>query len=311
MASFKKAVRKKAKLRLGIEGPSGSGKSYTSLLIGKGLANGGKIAVIDTENSSASLYSHICDFDVADLDPPYTPERYVQLINEAAQEYDVLIIDSITHEWRGKGGVLEIHDSMPGNSFTNWGKVNPRHDAFMQAMLQAPCHIIATMRSKETYVLQENKNGKQEPKKAGMEALQRDGVIYEFTTVLTMDITNQATRNKDRTELFPVNQWFVPTEETGVKLREWLESGETPPAPPAPPEPLKADRNQVQRIQILCKELGITDREERMERVNKFLKFAFKRTVESTSELTPDEAQALIKKLEDMKQQHAPQEATV
>jgi pantothenate kinase-related protein Tda10 len=75
MASFKKAVRKKAKLRLGIEGPSGSGKSYTSLLIGKGLANGGKIAVIDTENSSASLYSHICDFDVADLDPPYTPER--------------------------------------------------------------------------------------------------------------------------------------------------------------------------------------------------------------------------------------------
>jgi hypothetical protein len=127
-----------------------------------------------------------------------------------------------------------------------------------------------------------------------------------------MDITNQATRNKDRTELFPVNQWFVPTEETGVKLREWLEAGEAPP-PPQPPQqeqPKLAQKNQIQRIQILCKELGINDREERMQRVNKFLQHTSGRTVTSTTDLTQDEAQKLISKLDNMKQQQ-PQEATV
>ncbi len=228
MSMFQKAQRKKAKLRLGLEGPSGSGKTYSGLLIARGLAPNGNIAVIDTENSSASLYSHLTEFDVAELEPPYTPERYIELIEEASKHYDVLIIDSISHEWRGKGGILEIHDNMPGNSFQNWAKVNPRHDAFMQAMLQAPCHIIATMRSKETYLMQEQ-NGKQQVKKAGMEALQRDGVIYEFTTVLTLDISNQATRNKDRTGIFHVDRWFVPSEETGQMFKDWLEGGAEPP----------------------------------------------------------------------------------
>lgn len=235
---FKKAERKRVKLRLAVEGPSGSGKTYTALLLAQGLAPGGKYAVIDTENDSASLYANICDFDSASLTPPYTPERYIQLIKQAQTAYDVIIIDSASHEWSGKGGCLDIHGAMPGNSFTNWAKVTPRHDAFIQAILQAKCHVICTMRSKESYVIEENSKGKQEPRKVGAEAVQRQGVNYEFSVVLTMDVTHQATSTKDRTGLFPVNHWFIPSIETGFALRTWLESGaEAKPEPK--PEPAK------------------------------------------------------------------------
>lgn len=228
---FKKAERKRVKLRLAIEGPSGSGKTMTALLLAQGLVPGGKYAVIDTENDSASLYAHLCDFDAASLQPPYTPERYVTLIKQAEKEYDVIIIDSASHEWSGQGGCLEIHDTMPGNSFTNWAHVNPRHDAFIQAILQAKCDVICTMRSKESYVIEQNSKGKQEPKKVGAEAIQRQGVNYEFSLVLTMDVTHQATSTKDRTGLFPVNHWFTPSIETGKQLREWRESGVEIPEP--------------------------------------------------------------------------------
>ena len=222
---FQKAERKRVKLRLAVEGPSGAGKTYTALLIAQGLVPGGRYAVIDTENDSASLYANLCDFDSASLEPPYTPERYIKLIEQAQTQYDVIIIDSASHEWSGKGGCLDIHGAMPGNSFANWAKVTPRHDAFIQAILQAKCHVICTMRSKESYVIEENSKGKQEPRKVGAEAIQRQGVNYEFSVVLTMDVTHQATSTKDRTGLFPVNHWFVPSIETGAQLREWLERG--------------------------------------------------------------------------------------
>jgi len=246
---FKKAERKRVKLRLAVEGPSGSGKTFTALLLAQGLVPGGKYAVIDTENDSASLYAHMCDFDSASLTPPYTPERYIQLIEQAQTQYDVIIIDSASHEWSGKGGCLDIHGAMPGNSFTNWAKITPRHDAFIQAILQAKCHVICTMRSKESYVIEENSKGKQEPRKVGAEAVQRQGVNYEFSVVLTMDVTHQATSTKDRTGLFPVNHWFIPSIETGVALRTWLESGvEVKPEPvkhiPVTPETLAELANQ-------------------------------------------------------------------
>jgi len=320
MPNFQKAQRKKARLRLGIEGPSGAGKTYSALLIAKGLSPDGKIAVIDTENNSASLYSHLADFDVAELQPPFTPELYVELIQEAAQEYDVLVIDSISHEWSGKGGILEIHDNMPGNNFQNWAKVNPRHNAFMSAMLQAPCHVIATMRSKEQYILQENNQGKQEPKKAGMKEQQRDGVIYEFTTVISMDVSNQATRNKDRTELFQHNVWFVPTEKTGQVFRDWLESGVEPqkPTQAAPPPDTaqgsgngsqkpengaqnKPTKKQFSRMGAVANEL-FESKQERLDSLNNWLENQSYQRVESASELTRDQAAAFIEELEQMKE---------
>ena len=149
---FTKAVRQKAKLRLALTGPSGSGKTYGALMIAKGI--GGKIAVIDTEKGSASLYSHIADFDVLELDPPYTPERFIEALNAAESAgYSVLVLDSITHEWSGVGGCLELVDEVAkaryrGNSWSAWNDITPRHRAFLDALMRSSMHVVATMRSK-------------------------------------------------------------------------------------------------------------------------------------------------------------------
>lgn len=231
MSRFKKAERKQAKLRLAITGPSGAGKTYSALLVAKGI--GGKIAVIDTERGSASLYAglpEMPEFDVLELNAPFSPEAYIEAITEAESAgYDILIIDSMTHEWNGKGGVLEIHDSVTrtkakGNSYTAWADVTPRHNAFVDTILQAGMHVICTMRSKSDFVLVENEKGKAVPKKVGLAPIQRDGLEYEFTVVLDVDKDgNFASASKDRTRLFldPVKL----SEKDGIRIRQWLESG--------------------------------------------------------------------------------------
>lgn len=231
--AFTKAVRKKSKLRLAITGPSGSGKTIGALLIAKGL--GGKIALIDTEKGSAQLYADdprfSFDFDADDLNPPYTPEAFVKKMEEAEQAgYDVLIVDSITHEWSGVGGCLELVDEIAraryrGNSWSAWNDVTPRHRAFIDAILRSPMHIIITMRSK-TETAQVEENGRKKVVKLGMKAEQRDGFEYEMTVVLDVQHdSNYALPSKDRTGLFAGRDPFKISEDTGVMLRKWLESG--------------------------------------------------------------------------------------
>lgn len=229
---FEKAMRKKAKLRLALTGPSGSGKTYSALLIAKGI--GGKIAVVDTEKGSASLYSDIADFDVLELEPPFTPERFIEAINAAEQGgYDTIIIDSITHEWGGVGGCLELVDTIAkakyrGNSWSAWSEINPRHRLFLDAILRTNLHVIATMRSK-TETAQIEENGRKKITKLGMKSEQRDGVEYEFTTVLDLvHETHHANSTKDRTKLFSNSDPVILSEDTGKKLLEWLESGVNP-----------------------------------------------------------------------------------
>jgi hypothetical protein len=230
---FQKAQRHKARLRLGITGPSGSGKTWGALMIAKGL--GGRIAVIDTERGSASLYSHLADFDVLELGPPYTPERFIQAVKAAEDAgYDVLIIDSSTHEWNGIGGCLELVDQLAsakyrGNAWSAWSEVTPRHRNFIDSLLRSSAHVIVTMRSK-TETAQTEENGRKKVVKLGMKAEQRDGLEYELTTVL--DLTHEhhyALASKDRTGLFAGDPEPI-AEETGSRILEWLESGE-PPAP--------------------------------------------------------------------------------
>ena len=229
---FEKAMRKKAKLRLALTGPSGSGKTYSALLVAKGI--GGKIAVIDTEKGSASLYSDIADFDVLELEPPFTPERFIEAINAAEQAgYNSLIIDSITHEWGGVGGCLELVDTIAkakyrGNSWSAWSEINPRHRSFLDAILRSSMHIIATMRSK-TETAQVEENGRKKVAKLGMKSEQRDGVEYEFTTVLDIGHeTHHAIASKDRTKLFSNSDPVILSEKTGEQLLNWLESGANP-----------------------------------------------------------------------------------
>jgi hypothetical protein len=231
--AFTKAVRKKARLRLALTGPSGAGKTMSALRLAKGM--GGRIALIDTEHGSASLYADVADFDTLELAAPFSPESYIDAIKAAeASGYDVLIIDSITHEWNGKGGILEIHErecSVTKNSYTAWAKVTPRHNAFIEAILQARLHVIVTMRSKQDFVLVEGKNGKQVPQKVGLAPIQRDGFEYEMTTVLDVGIDgNLAVGSKDRTRLF-LREPMVVSEQHGKQLMQWLEAGEDRPVP--------------------------------------------------------------------------------
>lgn len=157
-----------AKLRLALAGPTGSGKTFTALVLAKGI--GGRIAVADTENSSAELYEDLVEFEHANIQPPYTPEKFIEVIKAAEKaNFDTLILDSITHEWSGVGGCLEIVDQLTsstfkGNSWGAWSQVTPRHRKFIDAMLQSSINIIVTMRSKmET--IQTNDNGKRKSKK--------------------------------------------------------------------------------------------------------------------------------------------------
>lgn len=224
---FQKAKREQIWLKVLLAGPSGSGKTYSALRLAKGIANAanGKYAAIDTENGRIRYYANEFDFDDLQLEAPYTPEKYIEAIDDAVDAgYKVLIIDSITHEW---DYCIDIHDKMPGNSYTNWAKVTPRHDAFMEKVLQSPIHIISTVRGKDTYVLEE-KNGKQVPKKVGMGYKQRDNTEYNYT--LTFNIaqdTHIAEALKDNTHMFE-GKYDILTERDGKALYDWANTGDAP-----------------------------------------------------------------------------------
>lgn len=226
MATIKKASRRQVKIKLGFSGPAGAGKTMSALLTAHGLCDDwNKILLIDTENGSGELYSNLGDYNVITLSPPFTPESYVDAIKTSeAAGMEVIIIDSVSAEWEGKGGLLETHSAMSGNSFTNWGKITPRHNKFIESILQSKCHVICTLRTKTDYVLVE-KNGKQVPEKVGLKAITREGWEYDLTLVFDLDIKQNATASKDRTNLFMNKPQFVPSEETGKLIKQWCESG--------------------------------------------------------------------------------------
>lgn len=232
MANLRKATRQKAKIRLGLSAVSGGGKTYSALLIAFGMCNDwNKIAVIDTENKSADLYAHLGEFNVLPLSAPYTPESYIAAIKECESAgMEVIVIDSITHEWEGKGGCLELVDqitqaSTSKNSYTAWGKVTPRHQSFIDALLQSPCHLITTVRRKQDYEMSKDSNGKVKVEKAGLKEVTRDGFEYELTVNLQMDTGHFALASKDRTGLFMGKPEFIPTVETGKLIADWCNTG--------------------------------------------------------------------------------------
>lgn len=226
---FQKAVKYESKLRLAIAGPSGSGKTYTALSLATALS--GKVAVIDTEHGSASKYADLFDFDVLNLTPPFHPLRYVEAIREAqAAGYGVVVIDSVSHAWNGTGGVLEIVEQASkkykGNSYAGWQDGTPAQNALIEGIVGAGVHIIATMRSKQDYILID-KNGKQTPQKVGMAPVQRDGFEYEFDIFLDMDIENNAIVSKTRCPALAGAVIPKPGRDLAKSLQDWL-TGEDP-----------------------------------------------------------------------------------
>jgi hypothetical protein len=198
---FQKANRLQLKARVAVAGTAKAGKSLTSLILAHELANShggnGRIAAIDTEFRSLSKYANLTvggrkfDFDVIEI-KDFAPLRFQRLIEDAGKlGYDALVIDSLSHAWMGKGGALDQVDAKGGNSFTAWKDITPQHRAMIDAILASPLHVIATMRLKSEYILEEqtNKSGKtvQVPKKVGLGVQQRDGVDYEFDMVCRID----------------------------------------------------------------------------------------------------------------------------
>ena len=236
---FKKAVKHEAKLRLAFSGPSGSGKTFSALAVG---ATFGKMAVVDTEHGSASKYADIFDFDVLEVLAPYHPDKFVEAIKGAeADGYDVIVLDSITHAWSGAGGVLEIKDHYSKqrgyNDYTAWGPAFEAHDKLVNGIVGANIHVIATMRSKTKYVMEDytGRDGKvrQKPVKAGMGAIQRDGMEYEFDVHLEMTPDNEGIVTKSRCIEISNKIFSKPGGELGEILIKWL-TGEPVPEPELP-----------------------------------------------------------------------------
>jgi hypothetical protein len=225
---FKKATKAAAKLRLGLIGPAGSGKTMTALRIARGL--GGRVAVIDTERGSASLYSgeNGLDFDVLELES-YEAEKFIQAIGQAeAAGYDVLIIDSLSHAWAGKGGILEFVDQAAkrsgGGSFSGWRDATPRHNQLVDAILGAKLHVICTLRSKVEHVI-EQVNGRTQVRKVGLQPVQRDGLEYEFTVVADVTQDHELIITKTRAAWLKDKIIREAGEELGQQLAAWLSDG--------------------------------------------------------------------------------------
>ena len=225
---FTKAQRTQAYIKLALTGPSGSGKTYSGLRLARGLVGPqGKIAFVDTENRSATLYSDLTDFDHLDLMAPFGYKKFIDAIKEAEKaKYSAIIIDSASHLW---SGILEAKtdiDRKGGNQYTNWSEPTKNFNSVISSLVQSRIHVISCMRTKTDYVLQLETNAKgkdvQTPKKVGLAPIMRVGIEYEFTTVFEIGMDHKATTSKDRTGLF-VDTTFQITEETGEKIKQWLD----------------------------------------------------------------------------------------
>lgn len=222
---LQQARRNAVKLRIGLSAPSGFGKSYSALLLAYGITKDySKIAVIDTENGSASLYSDLGNYQVLDLQPPFSPERYMKAISICENSgVELIILDSISHEWNGKGGCLDMHNKL-GGRFQDWAIITPRHQAFIDKILQSNCHVITTVRRKTDYSMEKDQSGKTKVVKHGLKEVTREGFEYELSVNFEIINDNHLVRaSKDRTGLFDVPE-FVITPETGEKLIEWCSS---------------------------------------------------------------------------------------
>lgn len=288
MSGFKKATKANAWLRLGLIGPAGSGKTMTALRVGHGL--GGRIAVIDTERGSASLYAgeRGLAFDVLELET-YEARNFIEAIADAeAAGYSVLIIDSLSHAWAGKGGILEFVDKAAkrsgGGSFSGWRDATPLHNQLVDAILGAKMHVICTLRSKVEHVI-EQVNGKTQVRKVGLQPVQRDGLEYEFTVVGDVTQDHELIVTKTRAAFLADAVIREAGEDLGKQLRQWLGSGTAP-------APVRVEPRDVEPAQPLFDQ--VMDYIATAKAINTLGKIGDRVDVlESDGQLTADQAAAL------------------
>ncbi len=230
--TFAKASRREPKMRMALIGPSGSGKTWTALAIASHLVPGGKIALIDTGHGSASLYAGEFDFDVLELDS-FSVENYIAAINEAERAgYDVLIVNSLSHAWAGKDGVLEYKDRVAAatssrDDFGAWRKASPRHNSLIDRVLSARLHLIATMRVKTEYVVERGADGRNHPRKVGLAPVQRDQIEYGFAVIADITQDHDFVVSKSRCHALTDMVLNKAGKEVADVLRKWLADGVT------------------------------------------------------------------------------------
>ena len=225
MSMFQRATRQQVPLKLGITGPSGSGKTTAALRLARGLIGNAPLALVDTENGSASLYADETEFDVVNMNPPYTVAKFTKVVTEAtAAGYKALIIDSASAEWTELLTEKETMDARGGNGFANWGAITKKHEDFLKAVRNASIHLILCLRAKQEHVQDKDAAGKTTIRKVGMAAVQRDGMEYELTTVFDIAMDHSYKVSKDRTRLFDGRMEMINVA-TGQELAAWLSSG--------------------------------------------------------------------------------------
>lgn len=314
MSRIRIAERSQVKLKIAVSGLSGSGKTYSSLLLAKGLVGDWrKVGLIDSENGSGELYSSLGPYNYLDIRfdangipvrDPHSPESYIQAITDMhAAGCEAIVIDSITHEWDGIGGCLESVERL-GGRFSDWAKVTPRHKAFVDKILYTPAHIIATMRKKSDYVIgEEERNGKtrQKIEKVGMKDVQREGTEYEFTLQFAIDRRHLATAEKDRTGMYTGKTPFKIDENLGVELLKWANSGnalkEEKPQETDPKATYLAAPMQKKVLMDLFKKEGIKEPKDQIKANQEFIR----------AELKMSQLHAAIKELIENGEIHANQ----
>lgn len=236
--NIRKAQRAGARLVIGISGISGSGKTYTALQLAWGLANGdaSKVGLLDTENKRGSLYADILksrdgkvnQFLIGDLDAPFSPQRYIDAILEfQAAGVEVLVIDSVSHEWNGLGGVLAMVAKYE-KSVTAWKNVKPEHQRFMNTMLQSDMHIIVCIRATNKVDWKDAKN----PKQLGIMPVQQEEFMFEMTASMMMWNGGKSRQvlkcPEDLVPIFGEAGGEVDgylTARNGLALRKWVDGG--------------------------------------------------------------------------------------
>jgi len=310
--TLKKAQRSTAYFKLGMAAPSGGGKTAGSLLVAFGLMKEkypklsdeelwAKIAIIDTENGSGELYvgsiignQKIGEYNAITLSPPFGADKYTTAIDLCEKSgMEVAIIDSTTHLWSGAGGLLEQQGhaaKRSGNSYTAWREITPKHNRFVEKMLQTPMHVIATMRAKQEYVQEKNQStGKSSIRKLGMEPEQRKGMEYEFTTFFSINAEHEAFGSKDRTTLFD-QKTFKITPQVGRDVMKWLQTSVSD-APVVVAQshvasPESAAKTVKSEIIEMCKGLGGSSNEVLMATLKKYVKSGNPNEITDTAKLT-------------------------
>lgn len=264
--AFRKAERRARRASMSIAGPTGSGKTLAALAWAWHVAGGKRFAVVDTENESAALYAdhplllQICGptfgFDSLDIRPPYLTAKYQEALELAIQEgYPALVIDSLSHQWDGDGGILqrkEQADTVPGsNHWTNWAPFTKEYNAFRDALLNCPIHLVACMRSKMAYQ-QTQEGSKKKVEKLGLQPIQRDGLEYEFTLAFDVGMDHRADTSKDRTGRFAGERWDLLEPAVIRRYVEWLDSSAEPLATPA----------DIRRLKLAARDAGVETAEQ-------------------------------------------------